>query len=161
MSDVHTTPAPPEPARRTSLLRWIGGGALAATTLTALTLAVWPASEVDKARTDGEQLGQAVAQLQDAQTADKVDAALVELDAAVSDTAEHAGDNVSDQVSHQADDGFVGEHTSDEAFEQDLYAAQLDVAVDDLTSQAEDFRTEGPEVQQAFWDGFDTGLNAA
>jgi hypothetical protein len=121
----------------------------------------------DVQTTPGEQLGQAVAQLQDAQTADEVDAALVELDAAVSDTAEHAGDNVSDQVSDQADaldrtvDGFVGEHTSDDAFEQDLYAAQLDVAVDDLTSQAEDFRTEGPEVQQAFWDGFDTGLNAA
>jgi hypothetical protein len=49
--------------------------------------AVWPASEVDKARTDGEQLGQAVAQLQDAHTAEEVDAALVELDAAVSDTA--------------------------------------------------------------------------
>ena len=152
---------------RTNLLRWIGGGAVLAALLTALTIALWPASEADKARADGEKVGQAVAQLQEATSADEVDDALVDLDTAVSDTAEHAGDNVSDQVSDQADaldravDGFVGEHGTDDGFEQDLYEAELDVAVDDLTSQAEDFRTEGPEVQQAFWDGFDTGLDAA
>ena len=152
---------------RTNLLRWIGGGAVLAALLTALTIALWPASEADKARADGEQVGQAVAQLQEATSADEVDDALVDLDTAVSDTAEHAGDNISDQVSDQADaleravDGFVGEHSTDDGFEQDLYEAELDVAVDDLTSQAEDFRTEGPEVQQAFWDGFDTGLDAA
>ena len=61
----------------------------------------------------------------------------------------------------RAADGFVGTLTADDEFEQDLYEAELDVAVDDLTSQAEDFRTTGPEVQQAFWDGFDTGLDAA
>jgi hypothetical protein len=152
---------------RSDLLRWIGGGAVLAALLTALTIALWPNSEADKARADGEQVGQAVAQLQDATSAAEVDDALVELDTAVGDTAEHAGDNVSDQVSDQADaldravDGFVGEHSTGDGFEQDLYEAELDVAVDDLTRQAKDFRTEGPDVQQAFWDGFDTGLDAA
>ena len=167
MSVAHTTPAPVAPDRRTSLVRWIGGGALAATALTAMTIAVWPASEADKARADGEQFGQAVAQLQDAQSTSEVDAALAEVQTAASDTADHAGDAVTEQVNDQADaldraaDGFVGSLTADDEFEQDLYQAELDVAVDDLTGQAEDFRTTGPEVQQAFWDGFDTGLNAA
>jgi hypothetical protein len=166
MSVAHT-PAPVGSDRRTSLVRWIGGGTLAATALTVLTIAVWPASEVDKARADGDQFGQAVAQLQDAQSTAEVDAALVEVRTAASDTADHAGDALAEQVDDQADaldravDGFVGEHSADDGFEQDLYAAQLDVAVDDLTSQAEDFRTQGPEVEQAFWDGFDSGLNAA
>ncbi len=167
MSAVHTTPAPVAVDRRTSLVRWIGGGSIAATALTVLTIAVWPASEADKARTDGEQFGQAVAQLQDAQSSAEVDAALVDVRAALGDTREHAGDAVAEQVDDQADaldravDGFAGTYAADDEFEQDIYQAELDVALSDLTSQAEDFRTTGPEVQQAFWDGYDTGLNAA
>lgn len=34
----------------------------------------------------------------------------------------------------------------------------LDVALDDLASNADDFRSTGPEVQQAFWDGYDQGI---
>ena len=160
MSAVHTTPAPAASGRRAlGLVRWIGGGTVAATALTVLTIAVWPASEADKARADGEQFGQAVAQLQDAQSAAEVDAALVEVRAAASDTAEHAGDEVAAQVEQQADaldraaEGAVGTVTADDGFEQDLYEYELDVAVDDLTRHAEDFRTQGPEVRQAFWDG--------
>ena len=41
-------------------------GLLAAALLAAVTIAVWPPSEADKARDDGEQMGQAVAQLYDA-----------------------------------------------------------------------------------------------
>jgi hypothetical protein len=59
----------------------------------------------------------------------------------------------------RAAEGFVGSRTTDDAFEADLYQAELDVAVDDLGSQAEDFRTTGPEVQQAFWDGYEAGLD--
>jgi hypothetical protein len=29
-----------------------------------------------------------------------------------------------------------------------------------LEGQAEEFRTTGPEVQQAFWDGYETGVSA-
>jgi hypothetical protein len=152
------------PAARSSLLRWIAGSVLILAAIVAVAIAVWPASEADKARTDGEQVGAAVNQLYYADSSTEVDAALAELDAAVSDTRAHAGDAVVDQVNDQADalaraaDGFVGSRTTEDAIEADLYQAELDIAVDDLTRQAEDFRTTGPEVQQAFWDGYDDGL---
>jgi hypothetical protein len=148
-----------------SLLRWVTGTLVVAAVLAGLTLALWPASEADKARADGEQFGEAVAQLYYADTTAEVDAALVEVDQAVTDTREHAGDEVAEQVDEQADalnraaDGFVGTNTADDGFEADVYQAELDVAVDDLGSQASDFRAQGPEVQQAFWEGVDTGLN--
>ena len=134
--------------------------------LTAATIAVWPASETEKAYDDGKAFGAAVAQLQSAGTYEEVDDALVELNLAAQDTAEHAGDAVSSQVDAQADaleraaDGFVGSHTADDSFEADLYQAELDDAVDDLVGNAEDVRTTGPEVQQSFWDGFDDGLSS-
>jgi len=160
MSVSHSTSAPAAPAARkasgSSLLRWLSGGLLAAAVLAALTMAVWPASEADKARDDGEQFGQAVNHLYYAAEAE-VDAALAEVDQAVTDTREHAGDEVAEQVGEQEDalaraaDGYVGAVTSDDAFESDVYEAELDVALDDLTSQASDFRAQGPEVHQAFW----------
>jgi hypothetical protein len=146
------------------MLRWITGGLLVATLLTAIAIAVWPASEADKAREDGKQFGEAVAQLQSASSAEEVDAALTEVHNAAADTADHAGDAVADQVNRQADaldraaNGFVGSQTTDDAFEYDLYQAELDVALDDLASNADDFRSTGPEVQQAFWDGYDQGI---
>jgi hypothetical protein len=121
-----------------------------AAVLAALTVALWPASEADKARDDGEQFGQAVVQLYNADSEAEVDAALVELDQAVSDTREHAGDAVASQASAQQDalaraaDGYAGAVTSDDAFEADLYEAELDVALDDLSSQASDFGPRGP-----------------
>jgi hypothetical protein len=160
-----TTHALRVPARRSDLLKWVGGGALLVAALVAIVIAVWPASEADKAREDGRQLGEAVGALYNATSADEVDAALTDVRSAVADTADHAGDAVSSQVSEQTDalsraaDGFVGVHTTD-GFDQDLYQAELDGAVDDLTSQADDFRSDGPEVQQAFWDGVQEGLPA-
>jgi hypothetical protein len=68
------------------------------------------------------------------------------------------------QVAEQQDalaraaDGFVGAATTDDAFEADLYEAELEYGLDDLAGQASDFRTQGPEVQQVFWEGFDEGL---
>jgi hypothetical protein len=84
---------------------------------------------------------------------------------AAADTREHAGDNVAGQIDDQTDalsraaDGYAGSQTADSGFDRDLYQAELEVAQSDLTSQADEFRTEGPEVQQAFWDGVDSGLN--
>jgi hypothetical protein len=147
------------------MLRWIGSGALIVAAIVAIAIAVWPASEADKAREDGKQLGEAVGALYNATSADEVDAALTDIHTAVVDTREHAGDAVVNQIDDQADalsraaDGFVGAHTTD-GFDQDLYQAELDGAVDDLTSQADDFRTTGPEVQQAFWNGVEEGLPA-
>jgi hypothetical protein len=160
-----TTHAMPTATRRTSLLRWIAGGAVLVAAIVAIAIAVWPASEADKARDDGKQLGEAVSALYSATNADEVDAAVTDVRTAVSDTRDHAGDAVANQADDQADalasaaDGFVGSRTSDDAFEADLYQAELDNAVDDLASQADDFRTTGPEVQQAFWDGYQEGLS--
>jgi hypothetical protein len=168
-----TTTAPETPpaqaggaAGSRSLIGKIAAGTGIAAVLAATAIAVWPASEAEKAYDDGKAFGAAVAQLQAADTYEEVDDALVELSVAAQDTADHAGSAVTDQVEDQADalsraaDGFVGSHTADDSFEADLYQAELDYAVDDLTGNAEDFRTTGPEVQQSFWDGFDDGLNS-
>jgi hypothetical protein len=161
------TPEPTAPApapRRASLTRWIAGGTLGATALTVLAIAVWPASAADRAYDDGQRVGEAVGELYYAESSTEVDAALTELDAAVADTRAHAGDEVADQAADQQDalaraaDGFVGAHTTDDAWEADLYQAELEIALDDLTNQASDFRAEGPEVHQAFWDGVQDGL---
>jgi hypothetical protein len=162
-----TTPAPVQKSKLASWVSWLAGGGAAAVALTALAIAVWPASEADKARDDGERVGAAVAQVQSATTTEEVDDALVELQDAVHDTRAHGYDAVDSQVSDQADalyraaDGYVGTVSSDDDFEEAVYDAELDDALADLENNAEDFRTTGPEVQQAFWDGYETGLNGA
>jgi hypothetical protein len=168
MSTIDTTiPAPAETRKVASPLRWLLGGGATAAALAALAIAVWPASEADKARADGEQFGAAVAQLQAADTTAEVDAALIEVQDAAADTRAHGYDAVSSQVSDQADaldraaDGYVGSISSDDDFEAELYEIQLDDAVGDLESNADDFRTTGPEVQQAFWEGYDAGLSGS
>ena len=37
---------------------------------------------------------------------------------------------------------------------------EVNDALDDLATQADHFRTNAPEVEQAFWEGVDSGLNA-
>jgi hypothetical protein len=129
--------------------------------------AFWPASEADKARDDGEQVGQAVNHLYYAESTEEVNDALDELNTAVSDTRDHGSDALDEQVTDQADaleraaDGFVGSVTSDNDFDQELYQSELDYALDDLSGQADHFRTNAPEVEQAFWQGVDSGLNAS
>jgi hypothetical protein len=140
------------------------GGALVVALLAAVTVAVWPESAADRARDDGERLGQAVGDLYYADTDAEVDAALTDIDSAVADTREHAGDEVASQVEDQAGalsraaDGFVGSRTTDDAWEADIYQAELDVALDDLADNAGDFRAQGPEVHEAFWQGVNDGL---
>jgi hypothetical protein len=165
-----STPSPAAPAAgggggsRGPLLSRIAGGVLTVVLLVAVAIAVWPTSEADKARDDGEQFGQAVAQLEDAQSASEVDAALADIEVAVSETREHAGEEVAEQAAEQqnalerAVDGYVGAVSTDDAWEAELYEAELDVALDDLTNQASDFRAQGPEVNQAFWEGFEEGV---
>ena len=140
---------------------------LAVCVVAAATVALWPASEADKARDDGEQVGQAVNHLYYADSTDEVNDALAELEDAVTDSREHGGDALYEQVSDQADDlslaadGFVGAVTADNEFDAELYEAELDYALDQLSSQASDFQTNAPEVEQAFWEGVDSGLNAS
>jgi hypothetical protein len=168
MAISHAGLLPARTSPRTKrLLRWILGGTLAVALLTAVTIAVWPASETDKARADGEHYGAAVADLYDATSLEEADAALSDLHTAAVDTREHAGDALSDQVARQSDaldravDGYAGMRTTGDEFTADVYQAQLDVAVDDLAAQADDFRATGTDVQRAFWDGYRDGRNGS
>jgi hypothetical protein len=159
-------PAPAPATRGSSLLRWIAGGTSIAAVLAAGAIALWPASEADKAYDDGQAVGAAVVQLQNAGTSTEVDDALGDLKVAVTDTRDHAGDAVADQVDKQYDalyraaDGAVGSLTTDSDWDYEAYQWELDVATDDLASNAEDFRSTGPEVQQAFWDGYQDAVDA-
>jgi hypothetical protein len=168
MSTAHTATAPGTARTgsrsRRSILGRLLAGLLVAATLVAATVALWPASEADKARDDGEQLGEAVTALYYAESSAEVDAALADVQDAVLDTRDHAGDAVYDHVAAQEDalaraaDGFVGSRTADDEFEAEVYQAELDVAIDDLDRQAEAFRDQGPEVRQAFYEGYQDGL---
>jgi soluble cytochrome b562 len=161
MSDVQTT----TPAR-SSLFRWTAGGTGIAAVLATVAIAAWPASAADTARDDGERVGEAVVQVQEAQTTEEVDAGLAELDAAVNEARSHASEELDEQITDQADaldrtvDGFVGAVETDDEFEAELYELQLDDAVNDLADNGEDFRAQGPEVHDAFWEGVEDGLSA-
>jgi len=150
-----------------SLATKLGLGTLCALAVAILTLAVWPASEADKAREDGEQLAAAVSALYEADSSEQVDEALSDLEAAAADTRAHAGEQYAERVDDAQDaltraaDGFAGAVTADSDWDQELYEAELDIALDDLADGAEDVREDAPEVEQAFWDGFDDGLTTA
>jgi hypothetical protein len=164
MSTTHATPAPARSERSVPVLGWVLGGLALVVVLVSVAVAIWPASAAEEARDDGERIGSAVTDLYYADTTDEVDAALTDLRDASATAVDHAGDRVDSQVEDQADalsraaDGFVGTVAADDAFEQDLYQAELDTAIGDLDSQASDFRSEGTEVEQAFWEGVDAGL---
>ena len=143
------------------------GAVLVIAALAVTAVLVWPDSEADKAREDGESVGTAVAALYDADTESEADAALDELTVAIEDTRAHAGDAIAEQVAAQEEDlsyavdGYVGTVEADDEWEADVYEAELDYAVDELVDQASDFREQGPEVQQAFWEGVEEGYEAA
>jgi hypothetical protein len=149
-----------------NITRWIVGGALVLAAAAALAVALWPASAKDTAYDDGQRLGQAVTQLRDAETSYDVDDALTEVRNAADDARGHAGDELDAQITAQGDaishalNGFAGAVTTDSGWDQDLYESELDSALTDLQSQADDFRTNAPEVTQAFYDGLEDGLNA-
>ena len=138
--------------------------ALGLAAIVAVTIAVWPDSAADKARADGKHLGQAVGDLYYAQGTADVDAALADINSALSDSRQHASDELNEQVDKQADalnraaDGFVGSHTSDNEWDQDLYQSELDYAVDDLANNADDFQNQRSDVDQAYYEGFQDGL---
>jgi hypothetical protein len=151
-------------AGRKRLVNRLTAGAATLAAVAAVTVAVWPASEAEKAYDDGHDVGVAVSDLYYADSSEEVDQALADLDDALVDTREHAGDAVYEQADKQADaldravDGYVGATTSSDDWDQELYEAELEDAVDDLQDNAEEFQTEAPEVEQSFWDGVDDGL---
>lgn len=164
MSAAHAVPTRQSRSRLGSSLAKIGACVLIVAALVAATIAVWPDSEADKARDDGERLGEAVGALYYADTEAEAEAALTEMHDAVVDTRDHAGDAVAEQAALQEDaleravDGYVGTVTAGDDFEADLYQAELDTAVNDLESNAANFQDNAPEVEQAFWNGFEDGL---
>jgi hypothetical protein len=167
MSTTHTARAPRARVSgksRGAALGWTAAIGVFVVALAALALALWPASEADKAREDGKQVGEAVGKLYYAQSASEADAALAELNTAVADTREHAGDAVANQAADQEDalaravDGAVGSATTGDDFEYAVYQTELEYALNDLETQADDFRATGSDVQQAFWEGFQEGL---
>ena len=149
-----------------SISRWLAGGAVLVALITALTIALWPQSEADKARADGENLGSAVAQLRDAETTDDVHDALDDLGDAVHDTRSHASDAVYEQAQSQGDavyhavNGFIGTVSAEDDWDQELYEEELDQAVEDLSANAEELRTNAPEVEAAYWEGVQDGLSS-
>jgi hypothetical protein len=150
-----------------SLAMKLGLGTLCALAAATLTLALWPASEADKARDDGEQLGTAVSSLYAADSASEVDDAIADIETAGADIRSHAGERADERVNEAQDalsraaDGFAGAVTADDEWDQDLYEYELDVALEDLADGAEDLREDAPEVEQAFWDGFDRTFTTA
>jgi hypothetical protein len=158
------TPTPPGAKTRTSLTRWIAAGAALCAVVAGLAIALWPASAADTAYDDGQRLGQAVTELRAAETYDDVDDALTEVRHAAADARDHAGDELDRQITDQGDalshalNGFAGAVSTDSAWDQELYEAELDTALDDLSAQADEFRTGAPEVSQAFYDGLQDGL---
>jgi len=162
------TPTPPGPAPRSrsrmSLTRWIAAGVALCAVVAGLAIAFWPASAADTAYDDGQRLGNAVTELQTAETYDDVDNALTDVREAADDARDHASEELGDQITRQGDalshalNGFAGAVSTDSERDQELYESELDVALDDLATQAEDFRTDAPEVTQAFYDGLQNGL---
>ena len=147
-----------------SAVKAITGAALIALMLTALTIAVWQ-TEADKARDDGEQLGEAVTQVYDADSQSELDSALAEVDEAVSESADHAGDAVTDQAERQAEaldlavEGYYGAVTTTDEWEQDVYETELSYALDVLSYNADEFRSTSDDVVEAYWEGFDDGFD--
>jgi hypothetical protein len=148
-----------------SLATKLGLGTLCALAAAILTIALWPASEADRARDDGEQLGSAVSALYAAGSAEEVDDAVADIEAAATDIRTHAGEQADERIDDAQDalaraaDGFAGSVTADDEWDQELYEYELDVALEDLADGAEDLRDDAPEVEQAFWDGFDSTLS--
>jgi hypothetical protein len=155
----------PAPKTRRSIARRLAAGSLVTASIVAASIALWPASEAEKAREDGEQFGAAVASLYEADTTEEVNAALSDVQNEAQDAREHAGDAIGDQVDAQVDaldsamNGFVGMNTTDSSWDADLYEYELDAALDDLADNAEEFRTEAPEVHEAFWSGVEDGID--
>jgi hypothetical protein len=147
------------------LTRWLLVGVLAAAMLAAAAVAVWPASAADTAYDDGVRVGQAVDDLRNADTYTDVDNALTDVRHATRDARDHAGDELDQQITDEqsaffdALNGAAGSVQSTDDWDQSLYEDQLDSAIDDLSSNADEFRTNGPDVVQSFWNGVQDGLD--
>jgi hypothetical protein len=148
------------------LTRWIIGAVTGVAVVVVLAVALWPQSAEDRAYDDGQRLGQALTDLRTADTYAEVDAGLTDVRHAASKAHDHVGDALDEQLTKQqnaffaAVDGYAGATTTDDAWEQDVYDAELDDALNAFDDQADDFRSSSDDVARAFGDGLQSGLQS-
>lgn len=122
-------------------------------------------SPEDNAHSSGKKVGEALAELGDAQTAQELTSATVALRNAVSDVSDDVGDRVRKQVDAQRDsvEAIIGQLrtalTSDNATAQQNAKAQIQNQVQDLRSRATSFSKSNDSVANSFWDGVKDGYD--
>jgi len=139
------------------------GIALALLATLALGVVACGEAPEDNARDDGEQLGEAMQKLYDAETPQEALAALPAVKTAVQETREDARDKVGKQIEAQEDsvedaaDGLQAlRSAADPAQAQDAIG-DMRTAINDIRSQANDNR--GDSVANEFWRGFRDGFD--
>lgn len=122
-------------------------------------------SPEDTAHDNGKAVGEALAQLGDAQDVQQLTDATVAVRQAVSDVSDDVGSRVRKQVDAQQDSlsSVVGDLrtaiTSDNAEARDQARAKLQDSVQDLRSRASSFSDSNDSVTNSFWDGVKDGYD--
>jgi imidazoleglycerol phosphate dehydratase HisB len=137
----------------------------AALAVVALAAAGCGDSPEDTAHDNGEALGEALAQIDDAQDVQELTSGTVALRQAVSDVSDDVGSRVRKQVDAQQDSlsSAVGDLrtaiTSDDAEARDEARVKLQDSVQDLRSRASSFSDSSDSVANSFWDGVKDGYD--
>jgi phage-related protein len=127
---------------------------IAAALVAALAVGACGDSPEDEARDDGEAIGEAVRELDDATSPEQIQEAVADIGEAVDGMGEDARDAVREQVETQRDTlqdaagAIQGADTSD-----------LQAAIQQIRSQAAAFETGTDSVANEFWRGFDDGYD--
>ncbi|WP_445151530.1 hypothetical protein [Baekduia sp. Peel2402] len=131
----------------------------------ALAVAGCGDSPEDTAHDNGKAVGEALAQLGDAQDVQQLTDATVAVRQAVSDVSDDVGSRVRKQVDAQRDslNSVVGDLrtaiTSDDAEARDQARTKLQDSVQDLRSRASSFSDSNDSVTNSFWDGVKDGYD--
>ena len=128
--------------------------ATAAALLAALTLAACGDSPEDEARDDGEQIGQSVRALFDAQSATDAGKAIDDLRANVADLDDDVREHVKAQVETQR--GSI-ESAARALASGDTAALQQ--AAQEIRAQADTFRSGTDSIANEFWRGVEDGFD--
>lgn len=131
----------------------------------ALVLSACGDSPEDTAHDNGEDVGQALRSLMNADDADALRSAGDELRGAVAESVDDAGDRLRQQIQVQVDhlNAAIGNfRTATTATDADAAAAartELQAEVQQARSQAAGFRDTGSSVTNAFWQGVRDGFD--
>lgn len=147
----------------------MSGRAAAAALLMAMALGAGAAgcgdSPEDTAHSDGKAVGQALAQLGDAQDVQQLTSATVAVRQAVSDVSDDVGSRVRTQLQAQRAtlEATVAELrsaiTAENATTRDQARANVQLRVQDLRANAAAFSDSGDSVANSFWDGVKDGYD--